>query len=263
MSNKEKKVDLSWVALNYVDNINIQLSKRWNNWEKDLIRKNIFEVIGGILARQVSLSSQIAKNPGIWNEDVAPIILRCMADNHINLCWILSSPEKNSEDFILHGLGQLKLQLEHRKVNVQPHDEESLKMLEQEEDFINAQKYTFLTDVNLGSWSGMNTRKMAEESGELDFYNYVYQPFSNCTHSTWAHISKYNTEASSSPFHKLLRLPRVIDYNPSIHYIHLAGKYLDKSFKKFDLKYNVVEEDDSAYVILLEDLNKALSDTED
>lgn len=262
MSEKENKVDLSSVALKYVNNIHSQLSTRWNNWDKDLMQKNIFEVIGGILARQVSLASQIAKNPGIWNEDIAPIILRCMADNHINLCWILTSPKENSKEFILHGLGQLKLQLEHRKINIQPDDKDSLKFLEREENFINAQKYTFLTDVNLGSWSGINTRQMAEESGEIDFYNYVYQPFSNCTHSTWAHISKYNTEASSSPFHKLLRLPRVIDYNPSIHYIHLAAKYLDKSFKRFDHKYNSAKGDDSAYVILLEDLNKALSNEE-
>jgi hypothetical protein len=50
--------------------------------------------------------------------DIAPIILRCMADNYINFSWIAQSPEDRSRKFILHGLGLEKLNLEQRKQQV-------------------------------------------------------------------------------------------------------------------------------------------------
>jgi len=31
---------------------------------------------------------------------------------------------------------------------------------------------------------------MAEEAGCIDFYNYVYSPFSGCVHSMWQHIGQ-------------------------------------------------------------------------
>lgn len=231
-----KKINISKVINNYIIQINSELEERWNLWEKDLIQNHVYEVIGGMLSRQTSLATQFAKNPNIWNGEIAPILLRTMADNHINLAWILKNPNLHSEEFITHGLGQLKLDLEHRKRKM---EEDGIEVknnphLQSEEDFINSQRYSFLTEVNLGSWSGNSTRKMAEEANLLDFYNYVYQPFSNCVHSTWGHISKYNNVPSDNPFHKFLRYPRILEFYPDFYFLELAAKYLAKSFRLFD-----------------------------
>jgi hypothetical protein len=40
---------------------------------------------------------------------------------------------------------------------------------------------------------------MAEQAGLLDFYNYVYTPFSQCAHSTWYHVGRYNSAPSEAP----------------------------------------------------------------
>ena len=240
-----KKINISKVIENYIAQIKSELEERWNLWDKDLSQSHVYEVIGGILSRQTSLAIQFAKNPNIWNAEIAPILLRSMADNHINLAWILKKPNQHSEEFITHGLGQLKLELEHRKRKM---EEDGISVtdntyIQDEEDFINSQRYSFLTEVNLGSWSGNSTRKMAEEANLLDFYNYVYQPFSNCTHSTWGHISKYNNIPSTNPFHKFLRHPEIIEFYPDFFFLELAAKYLTKSFRLFDDSFplNIVE----------------------
>lgn len=252
---EEKGLNITSCINNYVENVIKSLTVRWNKWDKDLMKNSTYEVIGGILARQCSLAIQLSTNLQMWNEEIAPIILRTMADNHINLAWILINPKEHSEKFIIHGLGQLKLNLEHRKNDLDETMKEEMKeYVEREEKFINSQKYTFLTEVNLGSWSGLNTRKMAEEAGIIDFYNYVYQPFSNCTHSTWAHISKYNTNVSPNPLHKFLRHPIIIDFVPDINYFNLAGKYLDKSIREFDRVFKLNLEEDSAFDIVLKEL---------
>lgn len=264
---EEKGLDITSCINNYVENVKKSLKVRWNNWNKDLMENSTYEVIGGILARQCSLAIQLSTNLQMWNEEIAPIILRTMADNHINLAWILVNPKEHSEKFIVHGLGQLKLELEHRKNNLdESMKEEDEKMKEEmkeyiklQEQFINSQKYTFLTEVNLGSWSGLNTRKMAEDAGIIDFYNFVYQPFSNCTHSTWAHISKYNTTVSPNPLHKFFRCPKIINFEPNIYFLNLAGKYLDKSMIEFDRVFNLNIDEDSAYDILLDELNELSS----
>ena len=59
-----------------------------------------------------------------------------------------------------------------------------------------------------GAWSGKTTRDMAEESGILDFYNYVYTPFSQCAHSTWYHVGRYNSDPSESPLTRQLWMPQ-------------------------------------------------------
>lgn len=254
----ENGVNIKPVLDDYIKNVTSEIKIRWNKWPKDLMENNVYEVIGGILSRQSSLAIQLALNMNIWNEEIAPIILRTMADNHINLAWILIDSKEHSKKFILHGLGQLKLELEHRKNNLSDDNPEMEELLQQEEEFINSQRYTFLTDVNLGSWSGLNTRKMAEESDLIDFYNYVYQPFSNCTHSTWAHISKYNVRVSENPLHCFLKQPTLIDFKPHISYMDIGAKYLEKSFKAFDKKFELGIKIDSSYEKFIEGFNETI-----
>jgi hypothetical protein len=257
-----KKINITKIIDNYILQIKSELEERWNLWDKDLNQSHIYEVVGGILSRQTSLAIQFAKNPNIWNGEIAPILLRSMADNHINLAWILMNPNQNSEEFITHGLGQLKLELEHRKRKMEE-DGISVKdnpFIQDEENFINSQRYSFLTAVNFGSWSGSSTRKMAEEANLLDFYNYVYQPFSNCVHSTWGHISKYNNIPSKNQFHKFLRHPQILDFYPDFFFLELAAKYLAKSFRLFDRSFPMNIGEPKSFLTLQTELQKVVEE---
>jgi hypothetical protein len=90
-------------------------------------------------------------------------------------------------------IGARKAELKARALESKEEEE----LVEVLEAWINRQRWSFLTDVNLGSWSGISTRKMAEEAGCLDFYNYVYAPFSACTHSMCGITSEYITSRSA------------------------------------------------------------------
>jgi hypothetical protein len=197
-------------------------------------------VVTALLARQATLSIEMASAPQLWNGHSAPLFLRAMTDVHITLSWILLDPIPRAKQYMEHGLGQAVLALEHRKVGLEKADAETTEKLlaanEAEEAWINTQKFTFLIDVNVGAWSGKTTREMAQEANILEFYNYVYTPFSQCAHSTWYHVGRYNSSPSESPLTRPIWMPRIADSSSDIWELHLTAKYLDKTFNVFDEK---------------------------
>ena len=54
-----------------------------------------------------------------------------MADVHITLSWILLDPNTRARQYIDHGLGQAKLELEHRRSGLESADEDSKESLKQ------------------------------------------------------------------------------------------------------------------------------------
>jgi len=220
----------------YVEDIRSDLNDRWNGWPLDFSENELHEVVGALLARQVTLASNFARSPGVWNGHIAPILLRSVADVYITLAWILKDPKDRARKFIMYGLGQAKLQVEHRKAQAEadgedPADDPMIAVLE---DWVASQRYPFLTEVDVGSWSGLSSRKMADEAGCLDFHRYVYMPFSASVHSMWHHIGRLNLEPCVSPLHRGHKLP--IDPEPEVDpsYLYLAAKYLDKTFRLLD-----------------------------
>lgn len=220
----------------FIDRARGELEHRLKSWRVDLAKKEIHEVLGALLARQVSLATQLARCPSIWNDHVAPLVLRAMADVYISLIWITKDPVDRAQKFILYGLGQVKLQIEHRRAEFaggEPSEVEKA-AIEATEAWVNAQRLIYLTEVKLGSWSGVSTREMAEQAECLDFYNLVYTPFSACTHSMWHHVAKYNLRECANPLHQYHQVPYDPDFRPDAHYLYLAGKYLQKALATFD-----------------------------
>jgi Family of unknown function (DUF5677) len=247
----------------FADDLRVELDARWKAWSLDLEKQEVHEAVGALLGRQVTLAREIAEAPATWNWHIAPVLLRAMADVHITLAWMLEAPTERARKFILYGLGQLKLQLEHRKAALEEEGadrEEIQAAIQATEAWINEQRFTFLTDVNLGSWSETTTRKMAEEAGCLDFYNYVYQEFSAGTHSAWHHVGRYNLKECQNPLHGYHRVPADPDLPRDLWILQLAGKYVAKSFDLFDTKTGVTLAGPSAVEKLysgLADLAKA------
>jgi hypothetical protein len=242
----------------FVQQARRELKERWKKWAIDLSRSEIHEVVGALLARQVTLARQMAECPPIWNGHIAPIVLRTMADVYISLAWILEDPLERSRKFVLYGLGQAKLQLEHRRAQIgdrEPTAQERVE-LEASEAWISSQRFAFLTEVNVGSWSGIQPRKMAEDGGCIDFYNYVYNPFSACVHSMWHHVARYNLRQCANPLHQYHRVPEDPGLPIDLPYLVLAAKYLDKTFHAFDEKLCVQVDVPSAYEQLCKGLDK-------
>jgi uncharacterized protein DUF5677 len=259
MDDREPTMDLEPVILAYLSHIDDEFADRLKAWPPDFAHIQVHEVIGGLLARQATLAKEIAGAPSLWNGHSAPILLRAMADVHINLVWLILDPRDRCLKYISFGLGQAKLELEHRKAEIggrTPTPEESA-MLEAREAWIDSQRATFLQDVNLGKWSGASVRQMAEEAGCLDFYHYVYTPFSACAHSMWHHVAPYNLKTCGNPLHRHHRVPESPLLAPDVDYLLLAAKYWDKSLRAFDAQFSVTPGEPSARERLIATLTQA------
>lgn len=263
MNDESYSKQIEQLLISFIKQARLELEERWKKWTIDISENEIHEVIGALLARQVTLARQMAECPPIWNGHIAPIILRAMADVYISLAWVLKDPLDRSRKFILYGLGQDKLQLEHRKAQIGDRDPTAQEkmMIEATETWINSQRFTFLTEVNIGSWSGIPTRQMAEEADCLDFYNYVYTPFSACAHSMWHHVARYNLRQCINPLHQYHHVPDDPEFSMDPYNFYLAAKYLKKTFSAFDKKFSIKISTQSAYDQLCTGLDK-LSDSE-
>lgn len=211
---------------------------RESTWELDLGKPQERQVILALLARQATLATEIVSNPGVWNPNIAPIVLRAMADVHISFVWLIQNPEERVPLFVQDGLGSIKLEIAHRKAELEKGGvkgaDEQKPYVEHLENWLESQQLEFLTEVNLGSWSGKNTRVMAQEAGCIDFYNYVFQPFSSAVHSYWSHVGRINVECCQNPAHNFHLLPVIPSFEPDPHWCRMAGKYLAKTLSSFD-----------------------------
>lgn len=245
------------ILVRYRNSARRELYERLSNWKLDLQKIELQEVVGALLARQVTLASDLASAPTIWTPHSAPLFLRAMADVHIILAWIFGNPSERTKKFFEDGLGAVKLELAHRKAEYeksQDQDPRKKQIIDYWENWLSSQRMADFVEVNLGNWSGITTRKMAEEAGCIDFYNYVYQPFSNAVHSSWPHVSDKNMVYCLNPTHLNHRLAVSDDIEPEIFWLDLASKYLEKTFKLFDSQLNISSASPSAYQELLENL---------
>jgi len=259
MSSQEDWQAIILMSETYTRMVRAELSERWEKWSLDLSNREMYEVIGALLARQVTLATQLASVPSMWNPHIAPMILRTMTEGYITLAWIFIDPEDRSKKFILYGLGQTKLQIEHRKVDLQsqrmdPNDDPIIEAMER---WVNSQRYTFLTEVNVGSWSGIDIRTMSQEAGCKNLYDFAYVPFSAATHSMWQHISKYNLITCTNPLHGYHRVP--IDSPDMLiepDFLYRAAKYVQESFTLFDANTSITVSTPSAFNALVEALKE-------
>lgn len=215
----------------------------WRKLPKTILHCEEAEVIGALVSRQCELTLKFAKNLDLWDWQIGPLLLRTMTDCHIALAWILADPLDRSRKFIDHGLGQEKLIIEHYKTCLDEctddEDRQGLAaMIANREKILNSQHFSFLQDVNIGSWSGISTRAMAEDVDCLDLYRFAYTPYSFCAHNTWNHIGVFNCAHSDNPLHKFLRQPCVRETSVEPSAFMNSAKYYEKSLNTVAKKYN-------------------------
>jgi hypothetical protein len=144
----------------------------------------------------------------------------------------LKDPLARARQFIQYGLGQEKLQTERLKaaINEEEPDEAAAlrQFIEACEAWINGQHYSLLQHVDIGSWSGLSARKMAEEADCLNLYDFAYSGWSHGTHSTWNHVGKFDVFPSAEPLHKHILQPANLPHGIQPDVLINATKYFDK-----------------------------------
>jgi hypothetical protein len=250
----QEGIELWPLIESYCADVDRELAARQNAWPPDFAQIHVHEVISGMLAREATGAKDVARAPALWTGHSAPILLRAMADAYINMAWLLLDPVERCRKFILFGLGQAKLELEHRRAQIgtrEPTLQEAA-MLEAGERWIDSQRIGGLLDVDIGKWSSLSVRQMAEEAGCIDFYNYVYTPFSACAHSMWHHVARYDLRQCGNPLHRRHRRPTSEALPPDPHYLTLAAKYWSKTLDTFDRTLGLTIPGPSSYETLID-----------
>jgi hypothetical protein len=216
-------------------------ASRWSQIVPDTYRPHRHEAVGALLARQVSLSVELARAPQIWNGHAAPLFLRSMTDAYITLAWMLEDLADRSTKYVEYGLGQEKLFIryieEELKTNTDPDRAQILeRMLNFRKGWLNSQHADWATDVNLGAWSGMSTRDMAKDIKRESIYRFAYMPFSGVVHNMWQHVSVYNMQRCKNALHKWHLVPSTRDAPFDPDYMYRSAKYLSQSFELLDSK---------------------------
>ena len=248
---------LGRIVFRFCDAAKRELHERIDKWGFDLNEIEKYEVIGGLLARQTTLAVDLAVSPTVWNPSSSPLFHRTMADIYITLCWIFQDPQARAMNFIENGIGDIKLEIAHRKKQIEEtglEDPQERQMIELYETWISSQRHEAMVQVNLANWSGITTRQMAQEADCLDFYNYVYQPFSAAVHPSWSHIHMLNLQHCSHPAHRNHSVPIVRDFGIEPHFLYLSAKYLQKAFAKFDEETGIKIDGVCAFDQLCEDI---------
>lgn len=252
------------IFIGYQERLYDEIENRVGRWPVDLTQREVHEVVGGLLARQATLGIQLASSPGIWNVHVAPLILRTMVDTLITLAWIVEDPVDRARKFILYGLGQAKLGIEHRTelVRKSGHDPKQDPVVQLKKAWLDSQRFSFLTEVNLGSWSGISTRKMAEQAKCLNIYRHAYTPFSATAHSTWEHVALYNLVPCESPLHRHHGIPWMYPAALDVDYLYQGAKYVEKTFRRFELAFGLDKPESTALAFLEAEVDKLGTEAE-
>jgi hypothetical protein len=242
--NKRSKSLLQQFIREYSANAQEGFESRWSQVKPNIYKRHMHEAIGGLLARQATLSIEMVKSPYMWNGHIAPIVLRSMVDGYITLGWILKEPEERSKKYILYGLGQEKLFVEYLEQDLSE-DEDSREqnamreMVKARKAWLNSQLAEWATEVNVGSWSGMTTREMAQDIERESIYKFAYMPFSGPAHNMWQHVGIYNMKPCTNPMHKHHFVPSIRKAPFEPDFMYRSAKYLTLSYTLFDSKMHV------------------------
>lgn len=213
----------------------------------DTYKPQLPSVLAGLLARQAILTIRLSQSPPLWDGHVAPLILRPMVEGLVTLKWILLDPYARSAEYISYGLGQVKLQLSKLQKEIEAAEPEAkakiIQAAKAQEAWILSQNLIQFLDVNLGSWSGSSIRKMCEEIGEKDLYDWWFVPHSACAHNSWQHVSIWNTNVCKNPLHQEHRLSHLANPQITLDYVHQSAKFFSEFLDDFDNYYSLKIED--------------------
>ena len=256
-TDSDSEAALSQAIRAFVEHLAAQVDGRWAVWAHGHEKRHIHEVVGGLLARQATLACELASNPSIWNAHSAPLFLRSMVENCITIAWILKAPDERAKQFIAYGLGQENLLLDQAKADLRetgddPDNDPEIVAWEQ---WLNGERFTFLTEVNVGSW-GPNLREMAEEAGLIELHRQDYARWSSVTHNMWHHVVRFNLQDCTNPLHGYHRVPTVEHLPPIPHLVQRAAEYVDTAFDLFDQATETRIDEPSAVQVLDRELRK-------
>lgn len=173
----------------------------------DLYEPEHGEILHGLFARCVRLYLLVLENPALWARDTTGIVLRCLVDSAITLCFLAQKgTEEDFQNFRNYGEAQKKLLMLH----LQDSHPEAASLEGRTAGDISQELGGFsaeMIQIDLGHWSKQDARKLAQAAGLEEYYRLVFSPTSADVHGTWASLKDSNLAVCGEPLHRFHRLP--------------------------------------------------------
>src|SRR5215469_8566916 len=177
-----------------------------NELRIDLYDPTRAEVLFGLFARLTRLYVLMADDPFLWARDVSGIMLRPLAETAITFLYLAKrGTPAEFRQFIEYGEGQQKLLMLHLQDNYP--NEKSLDGLSAEQLAEQIEVWPEVLEIELGSWSKKDARKLAQEAGVEDLYRLVFTPASSDLHGSWISLRSSNLTLCEEPLHRWHRIP--------------------------------------------------------
>lgn len=143
---------------------------------------------------------------GIGTGILGRLGLRTILEAHISLKYLLHKDDPELwKKWRAYGAGQAKLnalrfdELMDPPKHINQSTIEAIACEDLWEEFLN---------IELGSWSGLDLRKISEKAGVKDAYDAHYSWTSGYSHGTWGPVRESCFETCGNPLHRLHRYPK-------------------------------------------------------
>lgn len=191
-----------------------KLEEHWNQTHSTTAIDAKHDGVFGIAFYVLTILDEMMGS-GVNTGILGRLALRTILESHINLRYLLT---KNDDDlwrkWRTYGAGQAKL-------NALRFDE-----LMDAPKFINTQTIEGIAgedlweefiNIDLGSWSGSDLRKMSEKAGVKPAYDKFYSWTSGYSHVTWGAIRETSFKTCGNPLHRLHRYPKKSQLPDTLH----------------------------------------------
>lgn len=137
------------------------------------------------------------------------LLVRTLTELRITLAYLAQSEgDATWARFRSYGAGQAKLAL--LKYEMAADNQPSLVSNETLKALANEDFYQEFVNIDLGSWSGIDLRKMAEQSQTKDDYDRFYGWTSSFVHGQWPAVRNAVMATCLNPLHRAHRVPTPI-----------------------------------------------------
>jgi len=190
---------------------NAAVARQYLDLLRDRLRPDLYdprhgEVLFGLFARATRLYVFMTEDALLWARDVSGMLLRPLAETAITFVYLAKAgTAEDFKRFIQYGEGQQKLLMLHLQDNYP--NQRSLEGRSSKELADEFDVWPEMLDIELGHWSGKDTRRLAQLAGLEDLYRLVFNPAGSDLHGSWLSLKSSNLVRCAEPLHRWHRLP--------------------------------------------------------
>lgn len=181
--------------------------------DPDLYLPDKYEVLTGLVFRQIESVHAMIHSPALWHMDRAAGTTRGLIETRIVFKWMLTQDDGVFLRFKEYGRGKLKLyklHLEELRDSLEEKSEELDAEIDHLTSVVNGDIWEEFQNISVaGNFASVDTRKMAERVGLIDDYRLIFSPASAAVHGEWGPISQYTLVRCANPLHRGHRIPSV------------------------------------------------------